>query len=159
MNTVFFERLKERDQKIEFLSITLSLIGLALYLLENEYSKYLLISGSLILIVLYALRFYTPNRLENIFSAMEIFIDKIVHGSLAISIAGILATLLEKDGMTLLITGIGSATLSLLFMIYNKIKLESEYIWGKKYFLRIFCIIGLGLFILLSQKGLINYNL
>jgi len=109
------------------------------------------------LAILYFLRAYNPIRLENVHTRMEIFIDKVIHWNYTISIIGILLTLLGKNGEKLLIIGIVSTIIFLIFMAYNKIKFESKYVWGQKYFLRIIFIIGLTLYLFLKGKGLITF--
>jgi len=159
MNTDYFEKIKKIDSKVEFVAIALSLIGLLLFFVDNEVFKFFLVPGCLILILLYVLRFYTPDRLENVSSAMETFIDKVVHGALAAAVTGIMLIFLGKEGIIFLIVGIFSTLIFLFTMVYNKIKLESKYVWGQRYFLRIILIIGFTFLLFLKVKGYITFEI
>ena len=148
MKTTLLEIINAKGLVLEVAAATIFLTGLILHFSEIENSKYFIIVGGSMLILLYIVKFYLPDWLEDSHSLLDVFIYKAIHGALAIIILGVVLSLIWQIGPPLIEIGLVIIMLNLAYMAYNRFWVKSKYIWGPIYYFRIIYIAGLGIYLI-----------
>ncbi len=141
--------INSKDHLIESIAIIIFTTGLILnYTIETN-SSYFIIIGGCMLVLLYILRFYISDKLIKGHTPGDVFTDKLVNGALALTVLGIVLLLTGSTAEVIVFLGLTNLLLSLVLMIYFRIKNQSRYPWPWRYIYRIIVFAGIGIYLVM----------